>query len=189
MLTNQKSQLEKLSKNNVDIINNINEIKKIFTLESLYSNNPNIITDNDVLIFFDTPNYNSSYLVDLINEYFSTYEKLSFTDMSNILKLDNKNLTKEIDIVNEIRLKILSQTKKTKFYYCQDEDIYVNIFEKYISNRLKTDKQVPVILTIKGNIQNNKNKDIFIDIETLSPLNYNTIMKNMVFLYDYNQNF
>ena len=97
-------------------------------------------------------------------------------------------ISKEIDIVNDLKGKVITQTKKTKFYYCQDDNIYSILFENYINKRLKSDKQVPVILTLKANVHN-KPKDIFIDIETIAPLNYNTIMKNMVLLYDYNLNF
>ena len=100
-----------------------------------------------------------------------------------MLKLNNDKISKELDIVNDLKGKVITQTKKTKFYYCQDDNIYSKIFEKYINKRFKSDKQVPVILTLKGNVYN-KPKDIFIDIETIAPLNYNTIMKNMVLLYE-----
>lgn len=185
-VTNQKESFQLLEKNNIEIIKSINELEKLFNIESINSDNPIINIDYDCLIFFDTPTYNSSYLTDLINEYITTYDKLTFAQISNMLRLKNTNITKELDFVNDLKGRIISQTKKTKIYYCQDDNIYSKLFESYINKRFKSDKQVPVILTIKGNVQN-KPKDIFIDIETIAPLNYNTIMKNMVLLYDYNQ--
>lgn len=186
--TNQKESFQLLEKNKIEIIKSLTELEKIFSLSSLHTNEPLIHVNYDCLIFFDTPTYNSSYLTDLINEYITTYDKLTFAQISNMLKLNNDNISKELDIVNDLKGKVNTQTKKTKFYYCQDDNIYSKIFENYINKRFKSDKQVPVILTLKGNVHN-KPKDIFIDIETIAPLNYNTIMKNMVLLYDYNLNF
>lgn len=186
--TNQKESFQLLEKNKIEIIKSLTELEKIFSLSSLHTNEPLIHVNYDCLIFFDTPTYNSSYLTDLINEYITTYDKLTFAQISNMLKLNNNNISKELDIVNDLKGKVNTQTKKTKFYYCQDDNIYSKIFENYINKRFKSDKQVPVILTLKGNVYN-KPKDIFIDIETIAPLNYNTIMKNMVLLYDYNLNF
>lgn len=185
--TNQKDSFLQLEENNVTLIKSLSELGKFFAWSSLYNNEQVIHIDYDAIIFFDTPTYNSGYLTDLINEYMTTYNKLTFAQISNMLRLNNDNISKELDIVNELKGKIISQTKKTKFFYCQDDNIYSKIFENYINQRFKSDKQVPVILTIKGNVTNKNPKDIFIDIETIAPLNYNTIMKNMVLLYDYNQ--
>lgn len=184
-VSTQKSSLEKLESLKVSFIKSINEIENIFSVESLHTNKPIINDSNDSLIFFDTPNYNSEYLTDLIIEYVTTYESLNYSMLTKMLKFDNKNVAQELDIVNDLKGRIISQTKKTKIYYCQDENIYSKLFEKYVQTRIKTDKQLPIILTIKGNVPKNKEKEIFIDIETLSPLNYNTIMKNMILLYDY----
>ena len=63
----------------------------------------------------------------------------------------------------------------------------IKLFDKFLSNKIKTDKQVPIMLTIKGNIQKGKQKDIFIDFENIAPISLNTIIKNMILLYDYNQ--
>ena len=186
--TNQKESFQLLEDNKVEIVKSLSELEKLFDWSSLHTNEPLIHSNYDCLIFFDTPTYNSSYLTDLINEYLTTYDKLTFAVISNMLKLNNDNISKELDIVNDLKGKVITQTKKTKFYYCQDDNIYSILFENYINKRLKSDKQVPVILTLKANVHN-KPKDIFIDIETIAPLNYNTIMKNMVLLYDYNLNF
>lgn len=187
LVINQKNSFLQLDQNKVEIIKSLTELNKIFDYKSLYNNDQIINIDNDAIIFFDTPTYNSAYLTDLINEYLNTYDKLTFSNFVELLKLPNQNLSKELDFINDLKGKIISQTKKTKFYYCQDEDIYVKLFSEYINNKFKTDKQVPVILTIKGNVYNKKPKDVFIDIETIMPLSYNTVMKNMVLLYDYNQ--
>lgn len=190
-ITEVKEQNEKfkiLESLGISLIKSMSEIQKIFSIESIYTDKPEIHTDNDCVILFDTPIYNSSYLTDLITEYVTTYDKLNYSKISKILNLDNKNITKEVEFTNELIGKIISQTKKTKIFYCQDEDVYVKLFESWIKKRFDSSKQVPVILTVKGSTQS-KPKDIFIDIENIAPLNYNTVMKNMVLLYDYNQNF
>lgn len=182
-----KEKHKMLGENNVEFIKNINDIENIFDIQSLNDKQPIIKTENDVIIFFDTPIFNSNYFLDLILEYLGKYDKISFSEISSMLNFNNKNLTKEIEFVNEIKLKLNSQTKKTKIYYCQDEDVYVKLFDKFLSNKIKTDKQVPIMLTIKGNIQKGKQKDIFIDFENIAPISLNTIIKNMILLYDYNQ--
>lgn len=186
----QKEQLVELEKQGVTFIKTIDDVENLFSVESLNSDNPKIKTDLDVLIFFDTDVHNSSYVSDLLLEYIATYQKLNFASMSKMLNLDNKNVSKEIDFVNDVKGKIISQSLRTKLFYCQDENIYSKLFESYINKRFKNTnfegKVLPIILTVKGNTFK-KPKDIFIDVETLGPLTYNTIMKNMVLLYDYNQ--
>lgn len=187
----KEEQLKLMQTNGITILKTIEEIDAIFSIKSLSSNNPIIKTNDDVLIFFDTAEHNNSYISDLLTEYITTYNKLNFSSISKLLKLDNKNLSQEIDFVNDIKSKVITQTSLTKLYFCENEKIYIEIFEEYIKKRFANsnleNKLLPIILTLKGNPSNEKPKDIFIDVETLSPLNYNVIMKNMVMLYDYNK--
>lgn len=187
----KEEQLKLMQSNGITILKTIEEIDAIFSIKSLSSNNPIIKTNDDVLIFFDTAEHNNSYISDLLTEYITTYNKLNFSSISKLLKLDNKNLSQEIDFVNDIKSKVITQTSLTKLYFCENEKIYIEIFEEYIKKRFANsnleNKLLPIILTLKGNPSNEKPKDIFIDVETLSPLNYNVIMKNMVMLYDYNK--
>ena len=112
-----KEKHKMLGENNVEFIKNINDIENIFDIQSLNDKQPLIKTENDVIIFFDTPIFNSNYFLDLILEYLGKYDKISFSEISSMLNFNNKNLTKEIEFVNEIKLKLNSQTKKTKIYY------------------------------------------------------------------------
>ena len=58
-----KEKHKMLGENNVEFIKNINDIENIFDIQSLNDKQPLIKTENDVIIFFDTPIFNSSRFI------------------------------------------------------------------------------------------------------------------------------
>lgn len=182
----EKNHINLLTEHKVELIKSIEDIKKLFEPESLNKGDiPKINTEYDSMIFFDTSSYNSNYLAELIIKYLNNYRNISFRDISNFFNFSNKNIVLEMEWSNNIREKIINQTNKTKFYYCQDDNIYAQLFEKYLNTKLNrisdgdNKLQIPLFLTIKGN------SEILIDFENISTLGYKNIVKNMVYLYDF----
>ena len=169
----------------VQTITTVDEMSTVVKRIQL-SDKPEIVTNEDSIIFFDTASYNSNYITDLIIEYLKKYADFNYKDFTTLLKFNNTNISQELELMNEIKSKLKIQTPNTKFYYCDSEDVYNYLFDNmYVKNSENNLK--PVILTIKAKTYI-KQKEIFIDIENLYPFNLKTIMKNIMLLHDYNSN-
>lgn len=146
-----------LEKNNIQLITNIDEINNLYNIEKLKQNNiieiykqENI---NYSIILFDTEIFNSTYLID-------EFDKFNNIEISDKF---NESLLNKLKIVKE----------KTKVYYCDNLEIYKNIFDKF--HKKDIDKIKPIILFIS-----HKNADIFIECENFLPLNF----KNFLNIYE-----
>lgn len=163
-------------------INTVDEMSTVFTKINL-DNRPQIVTNNDCMVFFDTPTYNNNYITDLIIEYLTKYSSYTYRDFTTLLKFNNTLISKEVEIFEDIKAKLLVQTPKTKFYYCDS----INVYQHYFNEKIVADNMRPQILTIKGQVLT-KPKEIFVDRENLAPFNLKVIMKNILLLHDYNLN-
>lgn len=195
----QQVQTEKdlnalLEKYSIEQIKLYSEIEKLFSPSSLERGDvPQINVDYDCMILFDTPVFNSSYLFDLFCDFKDNFLKLPLTDYARVFGLKQENIAKEIEFVSVIKEKLKTQLPKTKIFYCKDEDIYKKLFERYIKSLKESGKMdigenellFPVILTLKGNTH--KNKDIIINMESISTLTNGAFISQLTFLYDYNQ--
>lgn len=110
---------------NVAHVNSLENINKIFDIDKLMKENiVNILTDKNTVIIFDTPVYNSCYVLDELEKYVS--EK-----------------TSNDESINDV-------TGETNILYCDDISIYTEIFKPYFGD-IDENKIIPVILIITTN--------------------------------------
>lgn len=118
---------ESLEKNNITHIKDIEQINNIFDIEALI--NRNIVdlktTTKNTIILFDTPVYNSCYVLDELNKYIEKIE-------SPLLR----------DTVEECNI-----------LYSDNIKIHESLFKPYLGRRWNDERPVPMILiiTVKDN--------------------------------------
>src|SRR5690606_28604598 len=107
--------INQLKANDVKIVSNIEDLENVVVKVQL-STSPKIVTNKDCIIFFDTQNYNSNYLTDIILNYLKNYKTYNYKDFCNFLNFNNTNVSAELEMVNQIKSKLKIQTPDTNFY-------------------------------------------------------------------------
>ena len=177
---------EIIEKNNITVIQELAQITELFDPKTigLIDQMPTISVEVPTMIMFDTPIYNSAYLLDEFLKFKNTVKDIeSFTDY--IQKIFNHNIssTDEINARLNNDIKVLYQRfedlkiSDVKFYYCDNESIIDTLFKPYFEankNQLGDITTIrPALLSI-----NTLCKDIYIDVETFKPLNIETFFNS-----------
>ncbi len=147
---------------NVEKINSIEEIGKLYDYEKLINNN--IVetfpaNKNNTIIIFDTDNFNSSYVIDRYN----AFESSNDFDVLKYVEIDSEKET-IIGQINNVK-------SNTQVKYCDNFEIFNTLFSKFY-NHLDLTEVIPTILIIS----HDKN-EIFIEKETFIPITIETFMK------------
>jgi len=158
----EKNIIDLLTINNVNYIKDLKQITNIYNVHELIayntiSINPNIIKKQ--IIIFDTPVFNSCYVIDEYNKF--------------IDKLKNPELFDNIEFCQKLN----KLNDNFEINYCDNLDIYVEIFGKFFKE-IDVNQIKPVILIILP-----EQNEINIEIEKFVPFNLDT------FTYIYLSNF
>jgi hypothetical protein len=158
-------------------IRSMEDIDRLFDTASLMGETAELFVTENTLIFFDTPVFNSAYLLDEYDGFMrihNNYDLLAKA-LKPIPGMDEATF-------EEARLIIfdkISRVVPAKAYYCDDIETHRKLFEPFALVRKMPTDTPPSVLIISPAA-----KTIFIDMEAMYPIDIGKMVMAHVMLHD-----
>jgi len=161
-----------MSDNNVIVLSTMEEINNIFEIKTLNDDVPNIRTDKNSLLIFDTADTNSCYLLEELNKLFDVMANPEIYNEFFKMKIGADDSIKKV-----LLDKVFEVIDNTQIYYCTNKKTQEELFLPFYQD--KTISVRPAILMI-----NHKVKAIFNNIESLMPFDLTTFLEAYLIISD-----
>lgn len=167
-----------IEKNNVVVIKTIIELNELFDTASIYNEIPKINIKSNSVIVFDTPDYNSCYLLEMvlkfneiINDGIEEATELIFNKNPNNISEEEFRTAKE-----KLYKKAKDISQTIKIFYCDNLEIQEYLMKPFMG---EINNHRPFMLMINKDVNG-----IFIDIENFLPFSFSDILQNFLIIAD-----
>jgi hypothetical protein len=167
-----------LEKHGISRIEKLEDITAIFNVASLDREEPEIFIDGMAMIIFDTPVFNSAYILDEFDKASAIIPDYSL--VCKALPPVPGMPAEEFEVLQKSAFEKLTKVAgAVQVFYCDDEELHASLFECFING-----KNMPTLTPPSLIMVNSDASMIFIDMESMYPIGVQKILMAYLMLHD-----